>query len=71
MKRYLAFYGKTHYSRAAMRDYFGSFDTLEDAIRAIDIAHELYERTNYYGIYGIVWDSKTMLEVYNVGETYD
>jgi len=40
MKNYLAFYGDCYYPRGGMDDFIGDFDTLEEAIKAIEEAHK-------------------------------
>jgi len=39
LKRYLAFYGDIYYPGGGMNDYIGSYDSYDDAIKAIDEKH--------------------------------
>lgn len=36
MKKYLAFYGLIYYPEGGMSDFIGDYDTIEDAINAIN-----------------------------------
>lgn len=68
MKRYFAFYGATCYPNGGMEDFVADYDTIEEAIGAIETAHSiqqsLYSR-NWESSWGSVWDSKDRKEVYN------
>lgn len=39
MKRYLAFYGDIYYPSSGMGDFVGDYDTVEEAIGAIELKH--------------------------------
>jgi len=39
LKRYLAFYGDIYYPGGGMNDYIGSYESYDDAIKAIDEKH--------------------------------
>ncbi len=58
MKRYLAFCGDNYYPCGGMNDFIGDFDTLEQAIQAID-AEFVYCQS-----WAHVWDCETRTEVY-------
>lgn len=68
MKRYLAFKGDTYYPSQGMGDFYGDYDTKEEAVESLlrsDEDAHLWEywETNLH--YGVVWDSETKYDVWD------
>lgn len=70
MKRYLAFYGMRYYPMAAMGDFIGDFDNVDEAVNAVkdkakpDI--KIYGEELDYS-WGRVWDSVERKNIYEIG----
>jgi hypothetical protein len=71
MKRYFAFVGDQYSRGRGMEDFFGDFDSQEEAVDAI-INHNpdafLWDYWDEYMKYAVVWDS---LNRHNVWAHYD
>lgn len=66
MKQYFAFYGDSYYPRGGMDDFVGDYDTIQEAIEAIEKAH-LKNRPDdkvWEWAWCNVWDSKDRIEVH-------
>jgi len=63
MKNYLAFFGSDYYPSGGMNDLLGDFDTLDDAIEAIQ-----KEKSNskYGDVWAHVFSIKDNKEVYSL-----
>jgi hypothetical protein len=65
MKNYLAFYGAIYYPLGGMGDCIGDFDNEEDAILAIEKAHENNSIPD--DAWGNVWSQRDLSYVFTVG----
>ena len=65
MKKYLAFYGAVYYPSGGMDDFIGDYETLEEAIQAINKKHkeDSYRETWEYA-WANVWNTEDRIEVY-------
>lgn len=65
MKKYLAFYGKVYYPSGGMDDFIGDYDTLEEAIEAINTKHKNEgTRETWEYAWANVWSVEDRIEVY-------
>lgn len=67
MKNYLAFFGSVYYPCGGMDDFIGDYDTLEEAMQAIEDAHKKYspEDDKWLSRWANVWSVKDRMEVYS------
>ena len=65
LKNYLAFYGAVYYPSGGMDDFIGDYDTLEEAIEAIEKKHKEggYDVSWKYD-WANVWSVEYRIEVY-------
>lgn len=64
MKRFLAFYGNRYYPSKGMGDLLDDFDTVAQAIRAIEEKKE-QEGWSWDIVYACVWDSVSKDNMYD------
>jgi hypothetical protein len=68
MKRYYAFYGDCYYPSGGMDDFVGDYDTIEEAIQAIEEAQKnnREDDVKWEWAWSHIWDSKDKTKVYEI-----
>lgn len=66
MREYLAFYGKMYYPDGGMDDFVGDYDTLEEAIHAIEEKHnQHFDSSDWEDNWANIWSSTNRTEVWS------
>jgi len=64
MKKYLAFYGATYYPSRGMGDFVGDYDTVDEAIEAIEKENQLKDDGEWILVWAVIWDSETRADIW-------
>lgn len=68
MKRFFAFKGDVYYPSRGMGDFYASYDTKYEAVKALTTSHEdahLWEYWDDNLVYAVVFDSQTSSNVWD------
>ena len=65
MKRFFAFKGDCYYPSAAMGDFVGDFDTVDDAVCALTYRYMTSKAWDDAMQWACIWDSETRAEVWS------